>query len=101
MRVFVFFDLPTLTSENKREYVRFRKFLIKNGFLMLQESVYVKMALNQTVVSSIVDKVRKNKPCDGLVQMMTVTEKQYGRMEYICGEFQSDVLCTDERLVIF
>ena len=58
MRVFVFFDLPTLTSENKREYVRFRKFLIKNGFLMLQESVYVKMALNQTVVSSIVDKVR-------------------------------------------
>ena len=33
--------------------------------------------------------------------MMTVTEKQYGRMEYICGEFQSDVLCTDERLVIF
>ena len=35
MRVFVFFDLPTLTSENKREYVRFRKFLIKNGFLML------------------------------------------------------------------
>ena len=101
MRVIVFFDLPTLTSENRREYVRFRKFLIKNGFLMMQESVYTKMALNQTAATGIVESVRKNKPLEGIVQMMTVTEKQYNRMEYVCGEFSSDVLCTDERLVVF
>lgn len=101
MRVIVFFDLPTLTSENKREYTRFRKFLIKNGFLMMQESVYTKMALNQTAASSIAESVRKNKPMEGIVQMMTVTEKQYNRMEYVCGNFKSDVLCTDERLVVF
>ena len=101
MRVIVFFDLPTLTSENRREYVRFRKFLIKNGFLMMQESVYTKMALNQTAATSIVENVRKNKPLEGIVQMMTITEKQYNRMEYVCGEFSSDVLCTDERLVVF
>ena len=101
MRVIVFFDLPTLTSENRREYTKFRKFLIKNGFLMMQESVYTKMALNQTTATSIVESVRKNKPLEGIVQMMTVTEKQYNRMEYLCGEFISDVLCTDERLVIF
>ena len=101
MRVIVFFDLPTLTSENRREYTRFRKFLIKNGFLMMQESVYTKMALNQTTASSIAESVRKNKPLEGIVQMMTVTEKQYNRMEYVCGNFKSDVLCTDERLVIF
>lgn len=101
MRVIVFFDLPTLTSENRREYTRFRKFLIKSGFLMMQESVYTKMALNQTTASSIAESVRKNKPLEGIVQMMTVTEKQYNRMEYVCGNFKSDVLCTDERLVIF
>lgn len=101
MRVIVFFDLPTLTSENRREYTRFRKFLIKNGFLMLQESVYTKMALNQTAAMSVVESVRKNKPLEGLVQMMTVTEKQYNRMEYVCGDFSSEVLCTDERLVVF
>ena len=83
MRVIVFFDLPTLTSENRREYVRFRKFLIKNGFLMMQESVYTKMALNQTAATSIVENVRKNKPLEGIVQMMTITEKQYNRMEYV------------------
>lgn len=101
MRVIVFFDLPTLTSENRREYTRFRKFLIKNGFLMMQESVYTKMALNQTAAVSVVESVRKNKPLEGLVQMMTVTEKQYNRMEYVCGNFNSEVLCTDERLVVF
>lgn len=101
MRVMVFFDLPSITGEDKREYVRFRKHLIKSGFIMMQESVYTKMALNKTVAESVMDNVRKNKPSKGLVQMMTVTEKQFGRMEYVCGEFSSDVLCTDERLVIF
>lgn len=101
MRVLVFFDLPTLTCENRREYARFRKFLIKNGFLMMQESVYSKMALNQTVAASVVGRVKKNKPAEGLVQMMTITEKQYNRMEYVCGEFNSEVLCSDERLVVF
>ncbi len=43
MRMLVFFDLPTLTKEDKRNYRQFRKLLIKNGFIMLQESVYCKM----------------------------------------------------------
>jgi CRISPR-associated protein Cas2 len=45
MRVLVFFDLPVVTGEQRRAYVKFRKFLVKNGFLMLQESVYCKLAL--------------------------------------------------------
>lgn len=52
MRVLVFFDLPVITAENRRAYVKFRKFLLKNGFLMLQESVYCKLALNGTAVNS-------------------------------------------------
>ena len=66
MRVLVFFDLPVVTAENRREYTRFRKFLLKNGFLMLQESVYCKLALNGTAEKAIVDNVYKNKPEEGL-----------------------------------
>ena len=51
MRVLVLFDLPVLTGDQRREYARFRKFLLKSGFLMLQESVYCKLALNTTVVN--------------------------------------------------
>ena len=68
MRVIVFFDLPTLSAEDRREYAKFRKFLIKGGFMMMQESVYTKMALNKTVADSVVESVKRNKPPKGLVQ---------------------------------
>ena len=47
MRILVMFDLPTETSEDRRNYRKFRKNLIKNGFIMMQESVYVRLAMNQ------------------------------------------------------
>lgn len=100
MRILVFFDLPTLTAANKRDYVNFRKYLIKNGFIMLQESVYTKLALNQTISEAVVSNVRKNKPPDGLVQLLTLTEKQFQKMETITGEFKSNIIDNDKRLVI-
>lgn len=100
MRVLVLFDLPVLTGDQRREYARFRKFLLKSGFLMLQESVYCKLALNTTVVNGIVDQIHKNKPEEGLIQLLTVTEKQYAKMDLIVGNVKSEVLNTDERLVI-
>ena len=100
MRVLVLFDLPVLTGDQRREYARFRKFLLKSGFLMLQESVYCKLALNTTVVNGIVDQIHKNKPEEGLILPLTVTEKQYAKMDLIVGNVKSEVLNTDERLVI-
>lgn len=100
MRVLVLFDLPVLTGDQRREYARFRKFLLKSGFLMLQESVYCKLALNTTVVNGIVDQIHKNKPEESLIQLLTVTEKQYAKMDLIVGNVKSEVLNTDERLVI-
>lgn len=100
MRVLVFFDLPVVTGEQRRAYTRFRKLLLKSGFLMLQESVYCKLALNGTAVQGIVDNIRKNSPPEGLVQLLTVTEKQYAKMDLIVGETKSEVLDSDERLVI-
>lgn len=100
MRVILFFDLPTETLEDKREYRNFRKFLIKKGFLMMQESVYCKLALNQTVASAVVTAVKNNKPKDGLVQLLVVTEKQFAKMEYICGERTSSIIDSDDKLVI-
>ncbi len=100
MRVLVFFDLPTLSAEERRNYTRFRKHLIKSGFVMLQESVYYKIALNQTGVNSIMDNLRKNKPANGLVQIMSVTEKQFAKSEMLIGENKSEVINDDRRLVI-
>lgn len=100
MRVIVLFDLPTETAEDRKEYTRFRKHLIKSGFMMMQESVYCKLAQNTSAADYIIDSVRKNKPENGLVQALKITEKQFSRIEYIVGQKKSEVIDSDERLII-
>ena len=100
MRVICFFDLPVLTVQNRRDYQKFRKYLIKSGFLMMQESVYCKLVPNAGVADSVIDGLNKNKPNDGLVQVLKITEKQYSNMEYIVGEQKLEVINSSERLII-
>lgn len=100
MRVMVFFDLPTETSEDRREYRKFRKMLLKNGFLMMQKSVYSKLVLNATVANTVMSSVRANCPDLGLVQMLTVTEKQYNNIEIVIGDNFSEVINSTDKLVI-
>ncbi len=100
MRVIVFFDLPVTTFSERKTYTQFRKYLIKSGFLMMQESVYCKLAVNSSAAEAIVDNIKKNRPDNGLVQALKVTEKQFSKMEFIVGESKDEILCTDERLVI-
>ena len=100
MRILLFFDLPVTTSSDRHEYHAFHRYLIKSGFMMLQESVYCKLALNTSAVQAVIANLYKNKPPEGLIQVLTITEKQYSRMEYILGEYQSEIIDTDERLII-
>lgn len=100
MRIIVFFDLPVDTAAQRRVYAKFRKYLMTNGFLMMQESVYVKLCLNASGVEATTKALRKNKPRGGLVQVLVITEKQFAGIEYLVGEKQSDYLDSDERLVV-
>ena len=100
MRILVFFDLPTLTPEDMRNYRLFRKTLLKNGFFMMQESVYCRMVLNPSIEKSAIDAIRKAKPSEGLVQILSVTEKQFSKMEYLVGKSNKEVIDSDERLII-
>ena len=100
MRMLVFFDLPTLTIEDRRNYRQFRRLLIKNGFIMLQESVYCKMMTSPTVENSVKRLIYSNCPQNGLVQTLTITEKQFVKMDYVVGEHKSDIIETAERIII-
>lgn len=99
MRVILFFDLPTKTLQDKRAYRQFHKILINNGFLMMQESVYCRMLINQSAVRSVVDIIRKNRPPTGIVQLLVITEKQFANMEFITGESETEIISSDERLI--
>ena len=67
---------------------------------MMQESVYAKLALNNSIVNSIKDKINKNKPPKGIVQLLVITEKQFSSIEYIVGKKNSGVIDDTERFVL-
>lgn len=100
MRILIMFDLPVVTAHERKEYTRFRKYLLKSGFFMLQESIYCRLIPNATMADVLLENIRRNKPEKGLIQALKITEKQYERMEYILGGKHSDVLDTDERMVV-
>ncbi len=100
MRLIVFFDLPTLTKQDIREYTKFRTFLLKNGFLMMQKSVYSRLLLNNNSSKLLKEQIIKNLPSSsGIIQLMQITEKQFSDIEYLAGNSKSKVLATTERVV--
>lgn len=99
MRLLIFFDLPVETSKNRREYSRFHKFLIKNGFIMMQKSVYSKLVINNVTSSAVRAKISKNLPPEGIIELLEVTENQFAKIEYLVGEKQSIVEESMDRLV--
>lgn len=100
MRIIIMFDLPVLTAKQRKEYTDFRKYLLKNGFMMMQESIYCKLMQNAVAGDTIIENIKKNKPSEGLVQVLRITEKQYSKIECIVGKNESEVIDSDERLVI-
>lgn len=85
MRLMVFFDLPTATKKERKDYSAFRKFLINNGFTMLQFSVYSRTVRNNDDAAKYRAIIKCNLPPKGSIRVMTVTEKQYDTMDIMLG----------------
>lgn len=102
MRLMVFFDLPNETAKQRKEYRLFRKHLLKEGYLMLQESVYAKLVTNEGAAGAAVARLRKHRPPEGLVQVLKVTERQFETMVYIAGtrEVYDEVDTMEELLIL-
>lgn len=86
MRVLVLFDLPTQTNEDKREYTKFRKFLLNDGFMMMQFSVYMRFCRNYQDSQKHIERITKLSPSKGNIRVICVTEKQYEDMILVIGE---------------
>ncbi|MBB1563552.1 CRISPR-associated endonuclease Cas2 [Candidatus Saccharibacteria bacterium] len=86
MRVAVFFDLPTNTKAERRAATQFRKFLLDDGFDMLQYSVYTRLCPNRDVAEKHMMRVQRNAPDSGSVRLLYLTEHQFANMYVIVGE---------------
>jgi CRISPR-associated protein Cas2 len=100
MRTIVFFDLPNINYKDKRNYLLFRRFLLNEGFIMMQESVYSKICLNSTQSELLYQRVKRNAPKKGLIQILTITEKQYANIKYITGLNDGKIIDSESRLII-
>ena len=100
MRMILFFDLPSVSKAEQREYTKFIKMIKSKGFCMLQESVYTKLALNESVVISTMREIKKKLPKDGIISVLTITEKQYSSIEHILGEVNTDVVIGEEKVIV-
>ncbi|MCQ8261303.1 CRISPR-associated endonuclease Cas2 [Streptococcus suis] len=100
MRMILMFDMPTDTAEERKAYRKFRKFLLSEGFIMHQFSVYSKLLLNNSANTAMVARLKESNPRKGNITLLTVTEKQFARMIYLHGEANMSIGNTDSRIVI-
>ena len=85
MRLLVMYDLPMTSKHYVKEYTKFRKYLLKEGYVMVQQSIYSKLCLNQDVVDNTIRRLEKNLPALGNVRALQVTEKQYVKIKIMVG----------------
>lgn len=96
------FDLPTTTIKEKKEYIRFRKMLLKEGFIMFQYSVYVRICVNRSQADNYVRKLEKECPEYGLVRALYVTEKQFAEMPLLLGNMKlEETVLNHEQLTLW
>lgn len=101
MRLIVFFDLPTVTKTEKRAYTVFRRFLINDGYDMLQWSVYGRIVNGVDAEEKHLKRLVANLPSKGSVRSLTVTEKQFAAMKLLVGtrKNQEKKVNTDQMLL--
>lgn len=86
MRVLIFFDLPVKTKSERRKATKFRQFLIKDGFYMIQFSLYGRVCNTIESAQLHEKRVSANAPPYGSVRSLIVTEKQYASMNILSGQ---------------
>lgn len=101
MRLLVFFDLPTKTKAEKRAYTLFRRFLLNDGYDMLQWSVYGRVVNGVDAEDKHLRRLMANLPPEGSVRSLSVTEKQFASMKMLVGKprIQEKKLNTDQMLL--
>lgn len=101
MWLFVFFDLPVKTKTERRTATRFRNFLLKDGYMMLQFSVYARICNGQDRVEKHMRRLQSQIPEKGSVRAMQITDKQYERMKILVGETRNNEKTKAEQLILF
>lgn len=101
MWLFVFFDLPVTSKEERHTATRFRNFLLKDGYMMIQFSVYARVCNGQERVDKHLSRLHSIIPSKGSVRAIQITDKQYERMKILVGKQKIRETKKTEQLLLF
>ena len=101
MRIIVMFDLPVKSKRQRKEATAFRNFLLKDGYYMVQYSIYVRICNGQDSVQLHKNRIKFAIPSQGAVRLLTITEKQYENIEILLGKKQKEDKNANYELISF
>lgn len=101
MWLFVFFDLPVTTPKDRKNYCKFRQFLLDDGFTMMQFSVYMRHSSSKENRDVHAKRVKDALPPKGTVNLLTITDKQFALMDIFASKVSEKKIPRIEQLELF
>jgi CRISPR-associated protein Cas2 len=101
MWMMVLFDLPVVEKKERKEASEFRNFLLDNGFSMVQYSIYIKVLSGTDACQKYYNLIEKNLPASGKVDILTITDKQYGNIKSYTGKVKERKKNESQQLLLF
>ena len=101
MWVLVFFDLPTESKKEKKQYAEFRKKLVKDGFTMFQFSIYLRHCPSRENADVHILRVKSSLPPAGDIGIICITDKQFSQMEIFSGKKKIEERDIPQQLELF
>ena len=101
MWIFVYYDLPTDTKTDRKNAALFRKQLLQDGFTMLQYSIYTRHCPSRENAEVHIKRVKSFLPPKGEVILFTLTDRQFGMMEFFRGKDEKEKPETPQQLELF
>ncbi len=99
--ILAMFDLPTDTKKARKDYTHFRKNLLKNGFTMVQYSVYIRHCASEENADVHYKRIKAFLPPHGEVRILTITDKQFERMQIYWGKMRKPTPPPPRQLELF
>jgi CRISPR-associated protein Cas2 len=101
MWILVLFDLPVVEKKERKDAAKFRNFLLDNGFSMVQFSIYTKVLSGTDACQKYYKLIESNLPKAGKVDIITITDKQYGNIKSYIGQSKSREKNYPQQILLF
>lgn len=104
MWLMVMFDMPTDTKKARKKYRYLRTKLLKEGYIMMQFSIYIRSFHSYEAATNGKKKIKDfiaSNTLKGKIRIIVFTDKQFENMDIIVGTKSEDEKNAPKQLLLF